>query len=422
MGKGLAVAKGRTLPDWNDMRILQLISSAGFFGAEHVMLELAEGLQQRHLECLVGVINNLYNPHVEVADEAARRGLRVEVFPCRHKADVRTISSIRSFLRQEAVGVIHGHGYKSNIYGQLSSFGQDIARIATCHNWLGDDAKMRLYARLDGWLLRRFDRVIGVSEPVVERILRQGVDRDKVLRIDNGINVVRYRNGRELGGVGLRREFGIDPDWKVIGTVGRLSEEKGHRCFLEAAERVTESYGRLVFLIVGDGPLRRDLEERAYRIGRWGSGERGSGNAPFIFTGVRNDMPAVYSVMDMFVIPSLTEGLPMALLEAMASGRPVVATRVGAVPTLIQDGFNGLLVEAGEAGELAEAMVRLLRNPQEAREFAERAQQGIEERFSSQTMVDRYVDVYEGVLRAGKGQRKEGSGVGRQIPHTGERP
>jgi glycosyltransferase involved in cell wall biosynthesis len=311
-------------------------------------------------------------------------------------------------LRQEAVGVIHGHGYKSNIYGQLSSVGQNIGRIATCHNWLGDDAKMRLYARLDGWLVRRFDRVIGVSESVVEEILRQGVERGKVLRIENGIDLARYGNGTGVGGEGLKREFGIDPGWKVIGTVGRLSEEKGHRCFLEAAERVLESYGKLVFLIVGDGPLRRPLEERASRIGRRGSGEKGLGNARFIFTGIRHDMPAVYSAMDMFVLPSLTEGLPMALLEAMASGRPAVATRVGAVPTVIQDGYTGLLVEVEEVGELAEAMVRLLRNREEAREFAERAQRGIEERFSSKTMVDKYIGVYEDVLTHRQGRAYHG--------------
>jgi len=388
------------------MRILQLISSAGFFGAENVMLELATGLRERHLECVVGVIKNMYNPHVEVADEAERKGLAVVVFPCNGKLDVRAIWSIRRFLRQEGIRVIHGHGYKSNIYAHLSSVGKDIGRIATCHNWLGDDAKMKLYARLDGWLLRRFDRVIGVSESVVEEILRHGIERGKVLRVDNGIDVARYRNGRARGGDELRRELGIDPSWKVIGTVGRLSEEKGHRCFLEAAERVVKSYGRVVFLIVGDGPLRRSLEERASRTGS------GKEDARFIFTGVRNDMPAVYSVMDMFVLPSLTEGLPMALLEAMASETPSVATRVGAVPTLIQDGFSGLLVEAGEAGELAEAMMKLLRSPEEAREFAERAQRGIEERFSSQTMVDKYIGVYESVLRQrqGSGAKDRGSG------------
>jgi glycosyltransferase involved in cell wall biosynthesis len=388
----------------DDMRILQLISSAGFFGAENVMLELAAGLRERHLECVVGVIKNLYNPHVEIADEAERKGLRVIVFPCRRKLDLRAVRSLRRFLREEAIGVIHGHGYKSNVYAHLAAAGEDIGRITTCHNWLGDDAKMKLYAWLDGRMLRRFDRVIGVSESVVEEILRQGVEPGKVLRIDNGIDVERYRDGGGKGGEGLRRALGIDPNWKVIGTVGRLSEEKGHRCFLEAAERVLESHGRLVFLIVGDGPLRRSLEERASRMGREGSGKEGSGDARFIFTGIRSDMPAVYSVMDMFVLPSLTEGLPMALLEAIASGRPAVATRVGAVPTLIQDGYSGLLVEAGEAGELAEAMMKLLRNPEKAREFAEHAQRGIEERFSSQTMVDRYIGVYESVLMRRRGR------------------
>jgi len=236
----------------------------------------------------------------------------------------------------------------------------------------------------------------------VQKILGHGVERGKVLRVDNGIDVARYRNGRARGGEELRRELGIDPSWRVIGTVGRLSEEKGHSCFLEAAERVVKSIGRVVFLIVGDGPLRRSLEEQASRTGS------GKEDVRFIFTGVRNDMPAVYSIMDMFVLPSLTEGLPMALMESMASGRPAVATRVGAVPKLIQDGYSGLLVEAGRVSELAEAMMKLLRDPEKAREFAKRAQRGIEERFCSETMVDKYIGVYEGVLMHRRGRVHHG--------------
>jgi glycosyltransferase involved in cell wall biosynthesis len=201
---------------------------------------------------------------------------------------------------------------------------------------LGEDLKMKLYARLDKSLLNRFDKVVAVSDTVKQEILNRNISSTRVLTIPNGIDVDRF-NSRKRPDT-LKREFGIDHNCRIIGTVGRLSEEKGHSHLLHAAEKVLRTCPDVVFLIVGDGPLREDLQDKALQLAQGGSVN------PFLFTGVRNDMEEIYSLMDIFVLPSLTEGLPMVLLEAMAAQKPVVATKVGAVPGVIDDGHSGLLI------------------------------------------------------------------------------
>jgi glycosyltransferase involved in cell wall biosynthesis len=141
-----------------------------------------------------------------------------------------------------------------------------------------------------------------------------------------------------------------------------------------------------VLLIVGDGPLMENLQKEADRL-------------PIIFTGIRKDMPRIYSAMDIFVLPSLIEGLPMALLEAMASKKPIVATRVGAIPQVIQDGHSGYLIDPGDTEGLAIAIMGLLADPQKAGKMAGNAYKVVREHYSSQKMAKEYEQVYREVLK-----------------------
>ena len=240
------------------MQILHLISSGGFFGAENMLIELSKELLNTTFSPIIGVFKNLHNPHLEVAEEAKRNNFSVEIFPCKSKLNIKTILSLRRFLKQQKIDIIHTHGYKSNLYALASSFGKKAALITTCHNWLGEDPKMKFYAKLDKFLLNRFHKIIAVSDSVKQEILDHNVFPNKVLIINNGINLSRFNNTIKTDEI--RTEFGIDGDCKVIGTVGRLSQEKGFLVFLQAAKIILRQYPKTVFLIVGDGPLRKDLE------------------------------------------------------------------------------------------------------------------------------------------------------------------
>ncbi len=374
------------------MRVLHLISSSGYFGADNMLIELAKGAAGADVSPVVGVFRNVHNPHVEIADVAGGHNIPVEVFPCGGRMDGRTVFRIRRFLRREGIGVLHTHGYKSNLYGLAASAGMRVGKVATCHNWLGDDIKMKSYARLDKLFLRRFDRVVAVSDTIREELASAGIPSHRLVTISNGIDLERFQ--RRAAAEDVRAELGIREGCRVIGTVGRLSEEKGHTYLLQAAHDPALEGRDLVLLIVGDGPLRAGLEEQA--------AGKGKGPPDMIFTGTRTDVDRLYGLMDVFVLPSLTEGLPMALLEAMASKRPVVATRVGGVPQVIEDGFSGRLVDPANAGALAEAIRGILVDPEGGRRMAEKAYATVRERFSAEAMVQRYLDVYGEVMRAVK--------------------
>ena len=380
----------------NPPRVLHLISSSGFFGADNMLIELSKELRHTGYTPIIGVFKNIHNPHVEVAEKAKQYNFPFTLFPCNGRLDFKTILSIRRFLKKQNIGIIHTHGYKSNLYALAASMGKSLPRVATCHNWLGDDPKMKFYARLDKFFLNQFDRVIAVSDSVKQEILNQNISANKVLTICNGIDTNRFNAPKKVESAG--REFGIDKGCKVIGTVGRLSEEKGHIHLLNAAKKVVQEYPKVVFLIVGDGPLRNDLEEKASALSQTQNLEKNGHESLFIFTGVRSDMPAIYSLMDIFVLPSLTEGLPMVLLESMASQKPIVATNVGAIPKVIEHGHSGLLVQPGDAKELAKAIMDLLANPQKAHRLAEQARDKVKQQFSSERMAEKYVEVYRDVL------------------------
>ena len=379
------------------MQVLHLISSSGFYGTDSMLIELSKQLSTTAFLPIVGVFKNLHNPRLEVAEVAKSTHLQVEILPCNGKMDFKTILSIRKLLKKHQIDIIHSHGYKSNLYALCASFPRRVPRVATCHNWLGDDAKMKFYARLDKSLLNRFDRVIAVSDSIMKEILNHNISGNIVLTISNGINLERFKI-REKPNT-LREKLGIDERFKVVGTVGRLAEEKGHIYLLDAAQKVLRKYQNVVFMIVGDGPLRRTLQDKVSQMGQGGVA------SPFIFTGIRGDMPDIYSTMDIFVLPSLTEGLPMALLEALAAHKPVVATRVGAVPQVIEDNHSGLLIPPTDVESLSSAIMHLLENPQKAKHLAQNGYERVRDHFSAKRMAEQYIKVYKNVLRA---RRKKG--------------
>jgi len=375
------------------MNILQVISSGGFFGAENVVLQLASELRKKDF-CMpvVGVFENLKAPHLEVSEVCLKNGIQTHMFTCRGRVDIKTIVQLRRFIQDHNIEIIHTHGYKSNLYSYFASIGLQTRRVATCHNWLGDDFKMRFYAILDRFFLRQFDRVVAVSEEVMEKINDSGISSDKVSMVKNGIYIDRFSHSNSVNKI--KDDLRIDSKSNVIGTVGRISMEKGHRTLLNIASKIIEHFQGTVFLVVGDGPLRNDLQ-------------REFSSSSINFTGIRDDVDKLYQCMDIFVLPSLTEGLPMVLLEAMASKLPVVATRVGDVPKVITDGDTGILVEPGDKEGLKEALLYLLSNKDIAIEMGQKGYEKVKEHYSSEKMTDEYLKIYQDVLKNNRRLRKK---------------
>ncbi|MFQ5736277.1 MAG: glycosyltransferase family 4 protein [Thermodesulfobacteriota bacterium] len=368
------------------LKILQLISSSGFFGAENVLLELSCELKALGHSVTVGVFQNLHNPNMELRQSAREHGLDTHVFRCSGKADLGTISAIASFVRKNSFDIVHSHGYKSNIYAVLSNIRNTRPMVATCHNWIVSSGKMGMYTMLDKMFLKRFDAVVPVSANVRELLLKAGIGKDRVFLIENGINTRRF--GSAGADVALRSAL-FKGGGTVIGTVGRLTGEKGHTYLLKAARKVLDRHGDCFFLIVGEGPLRAPLEEEAERLG---ISER------TVFAGRRSDIPALLSVMDIFVLPSLTEGQPMALLEAMAAGRPIAASSVGDIPKILKNGEIGRIVPPGDAPALADVILGYMDDRRAARRCADGALAEVARRYSSVRMAEQYLSVYESLI------------------------
>ena len=378
-----SVSVGR---DKNPLTILQLISSNGYFGGENVLVQLASEIKKRNgCRSMVGVFHNFRNPHLEVAEVCQKNNIETHILPCKGRFDAKAVMRLRRFIRENKIDILHSHGYKADLYAFLANFGLSVSQVSTCHNWLGDEARMKCYAVLDRLFLRKFNKIIAVSENIKEKVIESGVSPKKVTIIQNGISMGPF--DARPSGKDIRKELGITDGAPVIGTVGRLSSEKGHRMLLLAAKAVFEQIPGAVLIIVGDGPLKIPLQ-------------REFNSSPIIFTGIRNDVPDVYRGMDLFVLPSFTEGFPMVILEAMASKLPIVATRVGEVPTLV-NGENGILVEPGDVEGLKQALLYMLKNQLTAREMGQKGYQRVREHFSSERMAGDYMGVYRSIASGG---------------------
>lgn len=368
------------------IRVLHLVSSGGLFGAERVIINLAT--RTKDAVCYVGAVHNVHNPHLEVIDEAKDLGLYTVVFKSSGQLDLSTVFKIKRFLREADIDIIHTHNYKSDLLGFWASRLAGKKWVGTNHVWHSTDGKLKFYETLDAFFLKFADKVTGVSQEIKDDLLRKGFKDAQVAVIDNGIHIEKFQNG--VPAAELKRTlFHLNEHDFVIAIVGRLAKEKGHDIFLQAVKTIVEQYPNVKCLIIGDGPLRSELETVTADLGL---------SKNMIFAGIRNDMPRVYAMCDLMVNSSYIEGLPMTILEAMAARVPIIATRVGAVPKVIDDQKNGIALEPGDAGTLAKAMRELIADGQKRKRFADAAYKDVCERFSDRRMAERYRDIYREVL------------------------
>lgn len=367
------------------MRVLQLLSSTGVHGAETMAIELACQLHALGVPPYVGLLETPGSASAQIRQRLADHVSESIVVPCRHQLDSRSIHFLRRYLRDQNIDVIHSHGYKPDFYALAAQIGTPMRLVSTCHNWLGHDLKMRLYAAIDKRILRRFDAVVGVSTDVTAE-LRRYIPGNKVSKIGNGIDPETFHHiltpeqaKKELGQAGK----------KLVGFIGRLTHDKGVGDLLNATAALRAKHENLHLLVVGDGEDRTVFEHETRTLGL---------NEIVTFTGTRTDTPLIYSALDIFVLPSYQEGFPMVVLEAMACGVPIVATTVGDIPEIIEHGMSGLLVAPGDVAALGGAIAHLLAHPAKAQEMGAAAKRRVREKFTSKAMAQAYLALYSAVL------------------------
>lgn len=362
--------------------VLHLSSSSGPGGAETVVASLAAGLDASRYHSVVCLFRDGW-----LRDRCERLGLETHVVRMTGMLDLGWLRRFGRLLRDHGVGLIHAHEFGANTYGTLAGRLARIPVIATVHgrSYYADGGRRRLAYRV----VSRAAVMVAVSEDVRRFVVeRTGVSARRVRVVYNGIGPAGPVSGEARGR--LRADLGIRDGERVVAVVGSLYGVKGHRYLLEAAPSVLEACPSTVFLIAGRGECEAALREQARSLGI---------DARVRFLGFRQDVPALLAICDVFVQPSLSEGLSIAILEAMAAARPVVTTRVGGNPELVVDGQTGVLVEHSDAGRLASAVTRILTDPAEARRLGENGLSRVRSRFTIGAMVTEYEAIYDAALR-----------------------
>ncbi len=379
------------------MNVLHLISSGGYYGAENVVVSLAESLERINCRSVIGVFQNERQRNEELIRLYERRVLQVLQVACRGRLDWRTVRAIREEIASLKIDLVHTHGYKPDVYGFLASRTLGLPRVATCHLWTHDTAAVRMYEFLDAMFLRKFDAVVAVSETIADSLRRSGIRRARVRVIDNGIDLPSFSQARATLAERIPREQKL-----VVGTVGRLVPQKGLEYFLRAARDVLADFPNAIFAVVGDGPDREKLERLARELGIRES---------VVFTGPCTNMPGAYASMDVFALASLDEGMPMAVLEALASRKAVVATSVGAVPRLVIPGETGLLVPPKDVPALQGAILKLLNDASLRARLGNAGEALVRRNHSRDGMAWNYLQLYEQVAHPVKARvlRRTGS-------------
>jgi glycosyltransferase involved in cell wall biosynthesis len=363
------------------VKILHIISSGGMYGAEAVILNMSRTLNEGPHSSALGVFSNSANPNLQLHEAAAKEGIESHLIPCNGQIDRTVPASIRELVSRTHADIVHAHGYKADIYVYFALRGSGVPFVSTCHNWIDNDLVVSLYGMADRFVLRNYAGVVAVSGEVKQRLLKAGVREDKIHLVRNGIDLRVFDNASPS--LGNRSLLDRPP---LVGLVGRLGHEKGVDIFLRAAALVLVDYPSAKFVVAGDGP---DLEKLELLIDELKLRESVS------MLGRRDDMPSVYASLDILVSSSRLEGLPMTILEGMASRLPLVATSVGDVATVVLDGRTGVLVPPENAALLASGILNLLRNPEQRKRLGTAARKLIEDEFSAGRMTTDYLRVYE---------------------------
>jgi glycosyltransferase involved in cell wall biosynthesis len=366
-----------------DYHVLHVRSSAGLYGAEYVILGLLPALRARGAEGTLLCLHNPNTPNQALCEKAQALGLPAQRLPCRGRFDFATVNALRGLLARHPNALLHVHDYKSALNAWLARGRRNVPIVATSHGQFSSTLSLQLYHRLELSLMRRFERVCIVAEEMRPLLMRKGVAAARIVLIPNGIDTRRF--APEVAPL-ERADFGIDADAIVFGAAMRLTEQKNPLGLIDAFARVAAALPRAVLAVVGDGELRDAVAARAC--------ERGVAGRVRLL-GARGDLERFYTMIDVFVLPSLYEGLPLALLEAMAAQRPIVATAVGEVGDVLT-GLGGALVPPGDAPALAGAMHAAALQPP-ATTAALRAR--VVERNSVERMAGDYAALYDDVWK-----------------------
>jgi len=361
-------------------KVLLMIDEAQVGGGQQHVLYLAANMKrfEPHVAC---------QPSGYLVDELRTRNIPVHPLTMTNRPSPASVNACRRLLGKLQPAIVHTHGGTAGFTGRIATIGLPGPKVVHTYHGLhylrsGQSLRNMMFRMVDMSLLRVTDRAICVAESDLALGLRYGVvDRKKAVVIRNGIDVEAFHRSSQGG---------QNAGSPVVGTIGRLHAQKGHEVLLQAVAQLRKMGRNFVVRIIGDGELRKTLEARVKELGVDDIVE---------FAGASHSVAKELAEMNLFVLPSLWEGLPLVILEAMASGVPVVASGVDGVPEIVTDGLDGVLVPPGKPEALADAIVRLLDDPLLCESLAFNAKEKVRREFTVKRMTDETEGLYDSLLR-----------------------
>ncbi len=382
-------------------QVLHLRQGSHIWGPEQQILRLAANLPAEGFSVNIAVLRradraeqNARGPnglHPLVA-RARAQGWEAEEWDAAWRALPDVVRALAQRLRSGGFALMHTHEYKSSILGRLVARQARVPWIASDHGLFTRGSwPKRLYRLLEIVALRSAEAILVPSDFQRRKLLARGISPARVIVVPHGLDVASFL-GRAGSREATRRAMGLAGDDPVLLAVGRLELVKGHRYLLQALPTLLATYPRLRLWVAGEGSLRPRLAQQAASLGVAETVD---------FLGYRDDVPSLLAACDLVVLPSLEESFGLVVLEAMAAGKPVVATRVGGIPEVMAGSENGWLVPPANPGALAAAIREALSQPAEAARRAQAGAQRVRERFQVSTMTESIAQLYRRVLDGG---------------------
>lgn len=366
------------------------------------ILRPAEGGMKKHVENLLKHVNKDIYELVLVcpAKVAAKMDTQCKIYNLELAdnivpgKDIKTLNKLMQIINIEKPNIIHTHGAKASIFGRMAAkkLGKNICTISTVHNFIYQFPTSWLKGKLFSFFQRQFipqaDHYIAVSNALADNIcFHENISKKKISVIYNGVNLKDFEMMLDCNAA--KEALHLDIKEPVVGIIARLIPQKGVHHFLKMADIVSKKLPGCQFLIIGSGPQRDALVEQAYNMGI---------EARIIFCGYRKDIPMLLPIINVLVIPSLSEGLSITALEAMASRRPIVAYNTGGLSELIINEETGLIVKKGDINGLANSVLELLIHRQKAERLGNTARRIVEEKFTLDKMISDTERIYKKVL------------------------
>jgi glycosyltransferase involved in cell wall biosynthesis len=363
------------------LKVIHLVEDLKIGGAERVIADIALGLDRKKYDASVWCVTR----GGETASELSEKRIEVKVLGISSFRNPLNTVRLARLLQAARPDIVHTHGYFASVIGRLAArrAGTPII-LAHVHSTYWEYKKRHIM--IERKLSRFTHKIICCSQAVESFVTNtEKIADNKTIVIYNGVDEERFSPSKNS--TSIRAEFGMDEEAAVVGTVSSLTPHKGHEYLIQAASLVLSTLPAARFLVVGDGPLRKKLEDQAKNLNIYPA---------VIFAGTRKDIPEILSLLDVFVLPSHTrEGLGIAIIEAMAVERPVVASDIGGIPEVVNDSDTGLLVPPGDPEALAKATNELLQNPARAKEMGKKGRIRVKERFTAKKMLAEIEHVYQ---------------------------